>query len=202
MKKNRLRLLIGGLLIVGGLLGLLQQLNLVPNATDVFWTAVLLAFGLWLLWRVWRREAGKWETLLAFILVGLALTALPFLAAAWRGVIFLFFFGLGFLAWYWKDRSWWALLVTGIFFSLAVVSALDEVYALPSDGVFLLGLGLTFALVAWLHGRALAWAWTAALVLVVLGVLEMLAVTTLQGYLLPLILILAGVVILWMAWRG
>ena len=65
---------------------------------------------------------------------------------------------------------------------------------METGGVFFLGLGLTFAVVALLPTSAgrMAWAWIPAGVLALMGLLLMAAAGNLIGYLWPLVIILAG----------
>ncbi|MBN1146035.1 MAG: hypothetical protein JXA78_02170, partial [Anaerolineales bacterium] len=105
--------------------------------------------------------------------------------------------GLSFVAIYLVERqNWWALIPAGVMLTLAVMVVLGE--ALPgfdAGGIFFLGLGLTFALIALLPSEegGLRWAWIPAGIMLLMGVLFVAASENLLVYILPAGLILVGV---------
>ena len=70
--------------------------------------------------------------------------------------------------------------------SLAVVSVLDELYpSKDTGGIFLIGLGLTFALLAILPRLHMTWAYIPAIVLVVIGFIPLAGQFQLVNYIWP-----------------
>ena len=136
--------------------------------------------------------------------MGLATTTLldnyaPPLLEPLAGSAFLGSIGVGFALVYLANRAlWWAIIPGGVLSTLAVVAALDEVgdTGLDSGGVFFIGLGLTFLLVALLPHRSeerLTWAFIPATVLIILGVFVGIGLERFFNLLWPVVLILIGI---------
>ncbi|MFH1524836.1 MAG: hypothetical protein ABIF04_07700, partial [Chloroflexota bacterium] len=87
----------------------------------------------------------------------------------WGGLAFLGSIGAGFWAIYLSDRSrWWAIIPGGVLVTLGFTSVMTDVFGLfDSGGVFFVGLGITFILVAIL--AKMKWAYIPAAVLLLLG---------------------------------
>jgi hypothetical protein len=65
-------------------------------------------------------------------------------------------------------RRWWAMIPGGVLVTLGIVSALTDAYNIGNTGgVFFVGLGITFMLVALLAN--MRWAYIPAAVLLLLG---------------------------------
>ncbi len=180
----------GTILLVSGLLTLASATNLfggvAPFVFALLFAAGGFAFGYLLLSdhkRYW------WSAIPMFAFLGLAGTIMvseyaPAAMAALAGPGFLAMLGLGFAVVFAVRRDfWWALIPGGALFSLAVTAAIDE-SAIGRDnlsgGVFLLGLGLTFLLVALERSQGENrrwWAYIPAAVLIVLGLLVALSAT-------------------------
>jgi hypothetical protein len=82
--------------------------------------------------------------------------------------------------------------------TIALVAVLDtNTSSLASGGIFFLGLGITFALVAILPTSIgkMRWAWIPAGILGLMGVLILIAAEDLINYIWPSALILAGIVL-------
>ena len=146
----------------------------------------------------WLESRVLWGALL--ILAGLAfllqnIIGFPIGGIFW-GVIF-GIAGLVFLSVYISNRQhWWALIPAGVMFTLAIVAGLDQFISGGGvGGIFFLGLGLTFALIALLptsQGR-MRWAWIPAGVLIFMGMVVFAATENIFGFLWPIALILVGV---------
>ena len=112
--------------------------------------------------------------------------------------------GLSFWIVYLVDRAhWWAIIPGGVLVTLAAVAALDKAADGVSGGVFFLGLGATFLLVALApnpHGR-MRWGYIPAAVLLVFGALLIVGFTDALRFAAPAGLILAGGFLLLRAFR-
>jgi hypothetical protein len=175
MKKFNFRILLGGgLMFLGGLL-FLEQFGLLKGAADWFWAAILAVIGGFFVSFFLQSPARNWWAIIpAFALFGMAADSiLPASLDVFSGMFFLGAIGLAFWVIYASDRSrWWAIIPGGVLLTLAAVSVLDNF--LPgegSGGVFFIGLGLTFLLVALLpnQGEDTRWAYVPAAILVLFG---------------------------------
>lgn len=194
------RILWGSLLILAGVMFLLQNMG-VFRFGDLFW-GLLFFLGGGAFLSVFLQDRLQWWAIIpGFTLVGIgtiiSLTVLaPGFMAVIGGSIVLGSIGLAFLLIFLLDREkWWALIPAGTMLTLTVVAAISQ--ALPgmeTGGVFFLGLGLTFAVVALLPTNAgrMVWAWIPAGILGLMGLLLMAAAGSMIGYLWPLVIIAAG----------
>ena len=109
------------------------------------------------------------------------------------GLVFLIIFLI-------NTENWWALIPAGSLFSIALAIGLSQLLTgLEIGGVFLIGLGLTFGVVAFVptpQGR-MRWALIPAGILIVVGFLVLVAASNLISYLWPLGLIALGALILY-----
>jgi len=169
MKRFDYRLMIGGLLILGGILMLLDKINILKNATNFYWT-ILLAFGaaIFLFWYISDRSRW-WAAIPGFTLAGLAASNLFIGRDGLGGLALLGGIGVGFWAVYFRRTDqWWAIIPGGVLITLGISSALTEVFRITdTGGVFFVGLGFTFLLVALL--ARMKWAYIPAALLLILG---------------------------------
>lgn len=201
------RLVLGVLLIAGGIVYLLQNLGLITWGSAV-WAAAFVVAGAAFLVAFARDRATWWAIIPGMTLLGLgAIMALDLVLpnAEWTGSIFLGSIGLAFWIVYLRDRQmWWAIIPGGALMTLAVVAGLDSV-ALPIEtgGVFFIGLGVTFLLVAIAPTSAgnLRWAFIPAAALLVMGVLIGVGFERAINYLWPVALIVGGLGLLLRAAR-
>jgi hypothetical protein len=199
MKLLSSRITWGVLLILGGILFLLQNLELITFGSLIW--GLLFAFGGFVFLSVYASNRENWWSLIpAFVLLSIAgLIILGFffedLASRIGGSLFLGGIGLAFVLVYLVDRrNWWAIIPAGVLFTLAVVAGLDTVMG-DTGGIFFLGLGLTFALVGILptpEGR-MRWAFIPAGILSLMGVLIIAAAGEMINIVLPAFLILLGI---------
>lgn len=168
-----------GYLLVGiGALMLLDRL--LPNVTDLVWTAVMLVAGAMFV-RMWRREPDVWWPLipgLALLALGagslLGILGLDRLAGALSGALLFVGLGTAFLIVYLRDREhWWAVIPSGALLGLAGSAFLGSLGMDAMAGASLF-VGLAAAFVWLLVIERQAWAIfpagaMVALVLVVLG---------------------------------
>jgi hypothetical protein len=178
-------------LIVIGVLALLGTLGLAPALSTFVGVLLFVVVGVVAL-RVARRTGNDWVLAGAFPAFGLALAVL--LPEPWAGAAFLLSIGAGFLSLYLTDHArWWAVIPTGVLFTLGVIAATDRPGAVDSGVVFFLGLALTFAALWRLPEHPQRWAvWPAA----ALGFMALVVASTVGSWLVPLVLIGAGVALL------
>lgn len=196
MRRYDPRLIIGVLLVLGGLLSLLDAIGVISNGGGIFWGMVFAAGGLIFLYMLINNRENWWLAFPAFTLLGLAASSfLPDFLQAYRGFVFFAGISLGFWWVYFTgpDR-WWAIIPAGILLTLGVVSSVEDVSAgMATGGLFFLGLGLTFILVAILPGGSgRSWALIPGTLLLVFGALLGTPYRGLTDYLWPAVLILLG----------
>jgi hypothetical protein len=169
MKRFDYRILIGAALILGGILMLLDRSGLLKGATEFFWAGVLtIGAGIFLYW-FFSDQSKWWAAIPGFTLAGMAASALLLDRIGWGGLAFLGGIGVGFWAVYLRQPAhWWAIIPGGVLLTLGFTSALTEAFNIvDTGGVFFVGLGLTFLLVALL--AKMKWAFIPAAVLLLLG---------------------------------
>jgi hypothetical protein len=169
MKRFDYRVLIGAALILGGILMLLDQTGIIRGASNFFW-ACLLAIGacIFIYW-FFTSSTKWWAAIPGFTLAGMAASTLLLDRIGWGGLAFLGGMGIGFWAIYLRRPAmWWAIIPGGVLLTLGITSALSEAFNIgETGGVFFVGLGLTFLLVALL--TKMKWAFIPAGVLLLLG---------------------------------
>ncbi len=210
MKWLTSRSLWGAVLILAGLIFLLDNLNLIKIA-DLAWIVIFAIAGAGFL-SVFIQDRRHWWSLipgLTLLAVALAILIgfiLPQGSKDWGGVIVPIGIAFAFLLIYLNDREhWWAIIPMGVMFTAAIVVILEQLSGIRQrsggfevGGIFFLGLGLTFALIALLPGSAnrtreqMRWAFIPAAILSVIGILILGTLTPLINIIWPLALILLG----------
>lgn len=195
MRKYDSRLIIGGLLLLGGLLSLLDAVGIIRNAGGIFWGLIWGAVGVFFVYLLLSdRQRNWWAAFPGFTFIGMAIASvLPNPLDALDGLVFFAGISLAFLWVYFTDRSrWWAIIPGGVLLTLGVVSALDEISGFDSGGIFFIGLGFTFLLVALLPGGGdRSWAFIPAIVLLLFGTL-LIPTLGIASYVGPALLIIVG----------
>jgi hypothetical protein len=169
MKRFDFRILIGVALILGGILMLLDKTGLLKGATGFFWAGLLaIGAGIFLFW-FFSDNSKWWAAIPGFTLAGMAASTLLLDRIGLGGLAFLGGIGVGFWAVYIRQpHQWWAIIPGGVLLTLGFTSALTDAYKIAeTGGVFFVGLGLTFLLVALL--AKMKWAYIPAAVLLLLG---------------------------------
>jgi hypothetical protein len=199
----------GVLLILGGLLFLLENLNIIA-LSGLFWAFIFVLAGLAFLSTFYSDRSAWWAIIPGVVLLGLGVlisldVLAPGLSGSLGGPIFLGTISLAFWFVYLANRgNWWAVIPAGVMATLAIVSGLGEVApGMELGGLFFLGLGLTFALLGVLPnpGANLRWAFIPAGVLIIFGVLITAAAANLINYAWPALMILAGLYLLLRTYR-
>jgi hypothetical protein len=199
----------GILLILGGFLFLLQNLGIFSGLASLIWVGLFGAGGLFFLYLFFNnRTTTWWAALPGCALLGLAATVFfsdigPGFLEPVSGPLFLASIGMGFaLVYLAVPSNWWAIIPAGVLTTLALVAGVDELGpgGFDSGGVFFIGLGITFLVVALIgreSGQNLRWAYIPATVLLVMGILIGTSLVDAINYLWPLALIAGGAVLIW-----
>lgn len=201
MKRFDMRIIFGIVLIAAGALFLLENLNLFHGGAGIFWLLVLGGAGTTLLYTYANNRNHWWALILGTTLLAITLNialdlVAPGVANMLGGGIVLGGIGLSFWLIFITNRNfWWAVIPAGVLSSLAIVAVLDEI--IPggqTDGLFLVGLGLTFILLAILPGyeNRLKWGYIPGGILTLIGVLSLPMLGGIINILWPLALIGAG----------
>ena len=205
MKLLSSRIFWGVFLVIGGALLLLDTFGIMKGG-DLFWTIVSgIAAVLFL--SVYVTNHNHWWALIpGIIFLALAATIgfnsflTGFNETNLGGTVILGGIALSFLVVYLAERrNWWAIIPAGVMATFAVVASLDASRSSSaSGGVFFLGLGITFVLVAVLPTSVgqMRWAWIPAGILGVIGILILIAAENLINYIWPSAIILAGIILI------
>ncbi len=199
MKRVDWRIIVGSLLILAGLISLLQVMGVIPPWLDLFAGIVGIGGGIAFLYVFFTNRQLWWALIAGCVLLGIGVAS--FLPDPWDGAAFLGGVSVAFWAVYLTDRRrWWAIIPAGVILTLAAITALSGVLGgVDTGGIFFLGLGLTFLLVALLAG--LAWAYFPAAALIVMAVVLGIGFGGTLDYLWIGALFLAGLVLILLALR-
>jgi len=198
------RLFWGLVLVIGGVLLLLDTFGIFKGGA-LFWTILSALAGILFL-SVYVTNHVHWWALIpgvfflaVAVLIGLSAFLPGFSGTPLGGTVILGGIGLSFLLVYLVDhKNWWAIIPAGIMATLAVVAGLNPfMTGEASGGIFFLGLGLTFGLVAVLPTSTgpMRWPWIPAAILGIFGILLILAAGRYINYVWPSALILVGLVL-------
>lgn len=207
MKFLSSRLLWGIVLIVGGALLLLDTFGIFKGGA-LFWTIIIGIAGVLFLSVYISNHDHWWALIPGVIFLAIAATIgldsfLPgFSDTNLGGTIILGGIALSFLLVFLAERgNWWAIIPAGVMATIAIVALFDaSTSGAGSGGIFFLGLGITFVLVAILPSSVgqMRWAWIPAGILGLMGLLILIAAENLINYIWPIAIILAGI---WMISR-
>jgi hypothetical protein len=205
MGRIHARVWLGVLLVAGGVLFLLQNTGLIPQAAELFWALVFGLAGIIFLVAFAASAGNWWAAIPGFVLLALAAlmiygALLPDVGQDMGGSIFLAGISLGFWAVLLRVPShWWAAIPGGVLATLAVVASLDAFGRSSWAGsVFFYGLGLTFVLLMLLPtvpGRR-RWPVYPAVVLMAIGLSLSLPGQEFLRVAWPIVLILFGAYLL------
>ena len=196
MKRYDPRLWLGGLLVLGGILAMLDTMGIISNAGGIFWGLIWGAVALVFFYMLFRSPNDWWAAFPALTFLGVSIQAfLPESLSRFDGLAFFACIALGFWWVYFRDRiaHWWAIIPGGVLLTLGVVSSLDNASGLDTGGILFLGLGLTFFLVALLPGgKGRSWALIPGSIMLIFGALIGMTTRDLTGYIWPAVLIILG----------
>jgi hypothetical protein len=199
MRRIEWRVLVGILLVAVGALLLLQTFNILRFVWEVVWTVLFLAGGAGFLVVFLGGEENWWAVIPGMALLGIgALIGLSILGLddTIGGALFLGALSLAFWLVYLRRRdNWWAVIPGGVLLTLAAVAGLEGIVPwAETGGLFFLGLALTFAAVYLMptpQGR-MTWALIPAVVLFVVGLIVVLATSSVLQFLWPAVLVFFG----------
>lgn len=195
----------GLLLIAAGIFFLLQNMGFFVSISALLAMALFALGGLaFLVVFLTHLQERWWAAIPGCTLLGLATTIFldsyaPNLLASFAGSAFLGSIGVGFALVYLANRAlWWAIIPAGVMVTLGIVAGFDRFGdgGMESGGIFFIGLGLTFLLVALLPHRGeerLTWAFIPATVLLILGFFVGTGFENYLNLFWPVILILVGI---------
>jgi hypothetical protein len=196
------RLFWGLVLVFGGVLLLLDTIGIFKG-NALFWTIATAVTGILFLW-VYFPNRDKWWALIPGVIflaisatIGLTSFLPGFSESSWVGTIILGGIAISFLLVYLANHSnWWAIIPGGVMATIAVVAALSSATSgLATGGIFFLGLGITFGLVAVLPNSIapMRWAWIPAGILGIFGAILLVAAERYLNYIWPSAFILLGI---------
>jgi hypothetical protein len=163
-------------ILIGGIF-LLQYLGFI--VFGAFLWAIIFGLGGVIFLSVFFSDREMWWAIIpGFALISIALViASDNLFSDWAGdlggLIILGGLGMSFVVVYFINReNWWAIIPAGVLISIGMVVGLESLLpGTATGGLFLLGLGLTFgvlALVPTSQGK-MSWAWIPAGILAIIG---------------------------------
>jgi hypothetical protein len=196
------RIILGSLLVLGGILGILEKLNLIANASGIFWSGIFGIAGIAFLFIFLTNREHWWSAIPAFSLIGLAInTGLPDSLENFGGLAFLGCIGLGFVAIYIANHThWWAIIPSGALLTIGIISAVSNLaQGVETGAILFIGLGLTFFFLAILPtgSTGMTWALIPATILLIIGALLGTPFKGSLDYLWIAALFLGGVSMIW-----
>jgi hypothetical protein len=204
MKQSRAPLFWGLLLTALGVLFLIGSLGYA--AYIGLWVGVMLLCAAALCGVAYARNPQRWGVLFAVTLLGMIGAGAvvdafaPGTLAAWTGPGFLVALGAPFVAGYAVTRRWGLLIPAGFFGASAAAAIIGNLgLQAVTGGAFFFGLAAMFALLpaAGAPANAGRWAYPASFALAVVGVFAMLSSIASSEITFPLVLIAAGLFLLW-----
>ena len=190
----------GVLITLVGVVLLLQNLEILEIG-DLFWALLVGLAGVFFLSVFITNRANWWGLIPGFTLISLAILIFldsfaPGISDAWDRPIVVGGIAASFLAVYLVDRSnWWAIIPGGVMVTVGLMAVFDSILTgIGTTGVFFIGMGLTFGLVALAptpQGR-MKWAWIPAGVLLVMGLIFIAAAEAMFGVIWSAALVVVG----------
>lgn len=206
MKWLESRIFWGIVLILGGVLFLLQNLGLIEFA-GIYWAVLLSLAGIFFLTVYFANRLSWWAIIpgVSFISIAIASAGgylFPEFSDTLFSLIALAGIGVSFLIVYFLDRHrWWAIIPMGVMFSICLALGLTNfISSTATGGLFIIGLGVTFAIVAILPDKngQMNWAWIPGCILTILGIFLTASAGKLFNYIISLAFILGGILVLYL----
>ena len=201
MRKIEPRVVFSLLMIGAGILFLLQNLGFLEFAGAIFWSIAFAVGGGIFLYVYLTERIHWWAIIPGLSLLGIAEIIavdqfLPQYSDILGAPVFMGFISLSFWIIYLTNReSWWAIIPGGVLLSIAVFIGLEVLFpSVEMVGIFFLGMGLTFVVLAYLpeqEGRT-RWALIPAGVLLLMGVIFLGSAFAALEIVVPAAMVLAG----------
>ena len=212
MESAKTSIIAGIVLMAVGLLFLLDRLGVMDSG--VYVPALLFAGVAAVFLSIFFRGRDYWWAAIpGSVFLGLAavITATQVAPGSAGGAYLFLFMAAGFAAVYVRQPvNWWALIPSGVLFTLAVIVALPALQGTAVAAVLFLGLAATFAVLSTVpvrmsgHTGTMKWPLIPAAALGVLAVIFALQATALLvplEFVVPTVMILAGIGLLVYAYR-
>ncbi|HPH96775.1 MAG TPA: hypothetical protein PKW33_08755 [Anaerolineaceae bacterium] len=195
MDISKHRILLGIIIILAGIFFLLKEI-IFPQLGNCFFPVILMGGGLVFIYFYFKEQNTWWAAIPGVILVtfggAAALSELPDNLVP-ENLVAAFILGgisMAFLAVYAKARQhWWAIIPAGILLTLSFNAFINW----ENGGLFLLGMAATFGILFVLPGNKQPWAIFPASILGGLGILVLFISFDLFRYIIPLIVLGAGI---------
>jgi hypothetical protein len=206
MRKIEPRIVFSLLMIGAGILFLLQNLGFLDFAGAVFWTIAFAVGGGIFLYVYLTDRTQWWASIPGLSLLGIAeIIAVghffPQYADILGAPVLMGFISLSFWVIYFTNReNWWAIIPGGILLSIGVFIGLEAIFeGVELVGIFFLGMGLTFVVVAYLPSQEswMRWALVPAGVLLFMGVIFLGSAFSALEVLGPAALVLVGLYLIY-----
>ncbi len=210
MRRVQARVTLSLLMIAAGVLFLLQNLGFLEGASVILWALVFAVAGATFLYVYLSDRVNWWALIPGFTLLGIGgLIAVENFIPQYGDTIgvplLMGCISLSFWIIYLTNReSWWAIIPGGVLLTVGVFVGLESlIEGVELVGVFFLGLGLTFVIVALLptpEGR-MRWALIPAAVLLIMGILFTAAAFSIFKFIGPAGVILVGLYLIYRTFR-
>ena len=210
MRRVQARVALSLLMIAAGVLFLLQNLGFLEGAGAILWSLAFAVAGAAFLYVYCSNRINWWALIPGFTLLGIGgLIAINNFIPQYGDILgvplLMGCISLSFWIIYLTNReSWWAVIPGGVLLSIGVFVGLESlIEGVELVGVFFLGLGLTFVILALLptpEGR-MHWALIPAAVLIIMGILFTAAAFSIFKFVGPAGVILVGLYIIYRAFR-
>jgi hypothetical protein len=205
MNKLNWRIIVGiALILMGGfaILTTFDLIQLTEMTTGLFFAGLFSLIGLAFIIMLIMDRTKWWAAIPGIILfcIGLIIALellLPYSSDDIAGFTILGGISLAFwVVYFLNNRQWWAIIPGGVMASVTIVTILEETVRFFDTGwVFLLGMGLTFALVALLPngtGKRMTWGWYPAAFLTLTGIITLTDTFYIGRFVWPILIIAAG----------
>lgn len=212
LKQVNYRLWFGFLLILGGVVFLLENMNVIA-LSDLFWAFVFGLVGVSFVLYYQSNRVNWWALLPGVIFLSIAASSVlqfffPGLPEDITGAVFLGGIGLAFfLVTITQPGNWWAIIPGGVMLTLAAISLIEPTFesrGLETGGLLFLGIGFTFLLLFILPDKVQRqpWAIFPAAFMLLFGLLILGQAANLINYIWPATLIILGAWLLLRSLKG
>ena len=182
MKRFDMRIVFGVVMIVAGAMFLLQNLGIFYGGINLLWAILVGGAGVASLYAYANNRNNWWALIPGTTLVAIAFNSVVAIISSdlsnfLGGSIVLGGIALSFWLIYFTKRGsfWWAIIPAGVLSSIALSEIAASIAQGRADGVFLLGIGLTFLFIATrpAYEGQLKWAFIPGWILLAIGVLSL-----------------------------